>query len=101
MIYTLAADTGIDSSLVTQGGPFVIVFVVLCLVAFAAWKAIGAPLAQAIVQVSSNITTTTANLLKISENLTSAGTKQEIVLARLQELYTNKRSKEERALHDT
>jgi hypothetical protein len=102
MSYMLAAESSIVSDhLISQGGPFVIVCFVLCLLAFAAWKAIGSPLVQAIVQVSSNITATTANLLKISESLTSTGTKQEIVLARLQELYANKRNKEERSLHDT
>lgn len=102
MIYTLAADAIVSDSLISQGGPFVIVLVVLCAVGFAAWKTMLYPLVQAIVQVSGNITTTTANLLKISENLNNQSTKNEMVLTQLTELYRVKRAKvESDPMHQT
>ena len=102
MIYTLAAEPIVSDSLISQGGPFVIVLVVLCAVGFAAWKTMLYPLVQAIVQVSGNITTTTANLLKISENLNHQSTKNEMVLTQLTELYRVKRAKvESDPMHQT
>lgn len=102
MIHTLAADAIVSDSLISQGGPFVIVAVVLSSIAFAMWKAVFQPAGATQLEISKNNVITTQNILSTAQCQKENSTKQELVLARLHELYDVKRAKMDRdALHQT
>lgn len=72
--------------LVEKGGPFLIVVGVLAVLGYTGWKLIGVPLMNGIMVISGNVATSTHNLATIINKAGDNNSKQEMLIARLEDL---------------